>query len=1043
MDTRQRSRFWLILAVISTGVISLGFQKHVVLKAQEQDKVLKAQEQDKEKKKTPHLVGDEDVASLGRVKKVIDDWDPRKTKNPYVFSVPKKVRDGEKTVTKMEKTARRADLNEFIVDFAAAEALGKAFFWDMQAGSDFRRENGKFIGTACASCHYRFGVDARDTQTLRIPTVVWDQHKLHPKHPLSHNQEQEKFDARRNATTQIKTRNELYQQRKKQPFNKQGEFEAGDDGVTNEDSPTTSFSTIVGSQGVQPRVFQGLNPKPFDPTSAADWKSEISTERVSKRVGDGKPEWQMFQKERMSFEQITGINAPSMINSCFSNRLFYNGRAESTFNGFSQFGDADKREVIHVRRHDGKIVPIQIALTNAALASQAVVPIVNSVEMSYLNRTFPDLAKKMIDAPVLGYQEVADEDSHLGKYKKEGLVGPGSAYRKLIQQAFRPEWWDGSITDEKAQASDEGPSEDAMKVDLILNDDESKGTLMEANFSLYWGLSILVYEASLVSNQSPFDDMMSGNPDSVNARWEQVKARFAEIAIDRFRTTNAEAIKPPPTPFSSLKSGAEVFQRGFRLFQNKGCIDCHSGPLFSELYSRDANSETGIPIQYAIDRALLPNSKADAIAIELQGLKVKVRDEVLKIINPNETSEVKREKIAAELNFYQILEEANGSQIAIARILEKRLALNSIKLSDEKKKKIAQKLIEYEKTAANHVGDRTFFLEKERLGFVKSMVDSLLIERLIFAPPSPGNPGSAARRPIRSNGPASLLISAFYDGGFYNIGVAPPRYDAGIGHAEHPEWDEESHRASSGPANIFPSAAVLNKRNQRKSVKIPEKKAKADAATPTVQIADKTDQDKTDQDLSWLRNLPIWSESFKGEVEERYDTRRTAMYFFSRVRRLVFDESPVGFRKPFLTDDELAFWGAFKTPPLRNVELTGPYMHNGRLLTLWDVVEFYDHGGDVPADAEFNPDKAPAIRELHLTGDDQASLVFFLMCLTDHRVQNEMAPFDHPSIRISNGYDEEIIDGTPQLKRKLIELESVGASGVGADVKREQFPSSK
>lgn len=86
-----------------------------------------------------HLVGHEDAALLKRVQDVIDDWDPRKLRNPYVDSIPIVDANQKRAV---KKSPRRADLNEFIADVDAAEALGKAFFWEMQAGSDFRRQEG-------------------------------------------------------------------------------------------------------------------------------------------------------------------------------------------------------------------------------------------------------------------------------------------------------------------------------------------------------------------------------------------------------------------------------------------------------------------------------------------------------------------------------------------------------------------------------------------------------------------------------------------------------------------------------------------------------------------------------------------------------------------------------------------------------------------------------------------------------------------------------------------------------------------------------------
>jgi cytochrome c peroxidase len=69
---------------------------------------------------------------------------------------------------------------------------------------------------------------------------------------------------------------------------------------------------------------------------------------------------------------------------------------------------------------------------------------------------------------------------------------------------------------------------------------------------------------------------------------------------------------------------------------------------------------------------------------------------------------------------------------------------------------------------------------------------------------------------------------------------------------------------------------------------------------------------------------------------------------------------------------------AFKTPTLRNIELTAPYMHTGGFRTLDDVVAFYDSGGgDVPT-------KNPAlIRRLNLTPEERSALVAFMRALTD------------------------------------------------------------
>jgi len=72
-----------------------------------------------------------------------------------------------------------------------------------------------------------------------------------------------------------------------------------------------------------------------------------------------------------------------------------------------------------------------------------------------------------------------------------------------------------------------------------------------------------------------------------------------------------------------------------------------------------------------------------------------------------------------------------------------------------------------------------------------------------------------------------------------------------------------------------------------------------------------------------------------------------------------------------------AEWGAFRTPSLRNSARTPPYMHDGSLATLEDVVEFYSAGGRP------NPNLSPLIRPLFLDGYEKAALVAFLRALSE------------------------------------------------------------
>ncbi len=130
--------------------------------------------------------------------------------------------------------------------------------------------------------------------------------------------------------------------------------------------------------------------------------------------------------------------------------------------------------------------------------------------------------------------------------------------------------------------------------------------------------------------------------------------------------------------------------------------------------------------------------------------------------------------------------------------------------------------------------------------------------------------------------------------------------------------------------------------------------------------------------------------------------------------------------------------GAVKAPQLRNVELTGPYFHNGGKLTLRQVIDFYVRGGDFPItnaeDRDPNlvdigkqvfgfgstndvspplvldgipdiitrydamPDTDAATPEYATAEDAKVALVKFLLSMTDERVRFERGPFDHPEM---------------------------------------------
>jgi cytochrome c peroxidase len=83
-------------------------------------------------------------------------------------------------------------------------------------------------------------------------------------------------------------------------------------------------------------------------------------------------------------------------------------------------------------------------------------------------------------------------------------------------------------------------------------------------------------------------------------------------------------------------------------------------------------------------------------------------------------------------------------------------------------------------------------------------------------------------------------------------------------------------------------------------------------------------------------------------------------------------------------------WGAFKVPTLRDIALTAPYMHDGSLKTLDEVVDYYDKGGTP------NKNLDPEIKPLHLTDVEKKDLVEFLKALSGDGWQRIQPPAKLP-----------------------------------------------
>jgi cytochrome c peroxidase len=111
-----------------------------------------------------------------------------------------------------------------------------------------------------------------------------------------------------------------------------------------------------------------------------------------------------------------------------------------------------------------------------------------------------------------------------------------------------------------------------------------------------------------------------------------------------------------------------------------------------------------------------------------------------------------------------------------------------------------------------------------------------------------------------------------------------------------------------------------------------------------------------------------------------------------------------------VTQDPNDRW-KFRTAGLRNVEITGPYMHNGSLQTLKEVVEFYNKGGIKTSGKMKNDNISPLMFPLNLSENEVDNVVEFLKTLTGSNV-NELildakaAPIGEISLEDPNWFHE-------------------------------------
>lgn len=406
------------------------------------------------------------------------------------------------------------DLGLYVRDRAAAIVLGKALFWDMQVGSDGV--------VACATCHFRAGADPRSINQINPggqdnPRQIVDLGINRQLQPAD-------FPLRRLA-----------------------------DPADRRSAVLRDSDDVVSSAGVKLSRFVGVRP-------GAD-------EDIVQAVADP-----VFNLSGLNTRRAEPRNTPTVINAAFNRRQFWDVRASNLFNGVSPFGAGDENARVLMASDRGKLRQVKIRIDNAGLASQAVGPPLSDREMGSLGRTFRDVGKRLASARPLRKQLVAADDSVLGRHARTAADrhrddfsdrGLDTTYRALIEAAFQPRWWQ---SEEIVVVGANGRIEFEPMPRRPLRANEY--TMLEYNFSLFFGLAVQLYEMTLISDDAPVDRHFEGNTRAMTAKQLRGMEVFTGEAACSACHSGAETTDNSVrilmgTTVDGVKQPAEVVERMF------------------------------------------------------------------------------------------------------------------------------------------------------------------------------------------------------------------------------------------------------------------------------------------------------------------------------------------------------------------------------------------------------------------------------------------------------------------------------------------------
>jgi cytochrome c peroxidase len=923
--------------------------------------------------------------------------------------------------------------NDFVRDRNVAIALGKALFWDMQVGSDGVQ--------SCGTCHFNgTGTDTRTRNQIN-PNHLGGDLTFQLMQPNERDLVANDFPLHKLAdpdvagdpacTTPIVANVSNVTPALDHPVD-------GDRTVCDARNIVSDVNDVVSSMGVHFGVFADIAAIGSFVAGVAGVSPVAPDVRAPVVPGTttADPIPGFAGVSGNDFRRVEPRNTPTMQAAAFNFDNFWDGRARHDFNGGSVFGAADPQSHVFVARA-GVLEPTRQLIKFASLASLATGPALSEFEMSFLGRSWPKIGKKLLQAGVtpLANQLVSPTDSVLGPYsnqpgnpspsplcspaalaaRADGKPGLCTSYNALIRATYYPALWqnvnqhlDGCYTDGNAAVHPNQCAAGSVAIPVldasgaVVNSaadpfdnyvlsvtagpaaaaDTNQFTQMEGNFSLFWGLAVNLWVQILVPDDTPFDQFLELNPDAFMSLGDTSERLLVDDLLNCTSPTQRNCFRE----LGNFKRDSDVVAFTHATAEGGGGATATPAGGTRTPGSNEPDPLLGMDIFFASNLSLKnPNFRSARCGAchNMPTLTDHTMPFTFKAQLPDFASE-----FTAAAPGVELLTEPLGRMRTISGfLLESEIAENG------------QDAIE-----------RRFINQS----IVPNPADGYAYPDGVFNPPSYVGAGQA-----------------FIDNGVYNLGVRPIDNDIGRGGTDAFGWPLSlaslMMKNLGGPAyepNV-PANPLTGAPGRGSGPML----TFDPALGPEGGLFEESAQDQqlnpggTDEPRNAL--LPPWLAPFVngipvGDAQPELDEPFAGINTLTDVALLEGFIDVIGPVNPGAVKNEalnmgktelMGTWptvnrvirdGAFKAPQLRNVELTGPYFHNGGTLTLRQVIDFYTRGGDFPitnaAHRDFLLVNLDLEAQSNLSEEEKVALVDFLLELTDERNRFDRAPFDHPQV---------------------------------------------